>query len=124
MLFYIRLIALTAGALVYLFLLALILGHRRPRLFERLLFFLVLSLFAIYAGGLLEINGQLQYASPPAATRLFYQALIALGVLFVLPLAVRDDRSYPYLPGTRRISRGSCSPVWAFFRVCDHCSDF
>ena len=30
MLFYIRLIALTAGALVYLFLLALILGHRRP----------------------------------------------------------------------------------------------
>jgi len=46
MLFYIRLIALTAGALVYLFLLALILGHRRPRLFERLLFFLVLSLHA------------------------------------------------------------------------------
>jgi signal transduction histidine kinase len=109
MLFYIRLIALTAGALVYLFLLALILGHRRPRLFERLLFFLVLSLFAIYAGGLLEINGQLQYASPPAATRLFYQALIALGVLFVLPLAVHTHMEY-----VRQV-RGDLLPRWAVF---------
>ena len=55
-LFYVRLIALTAGTLVYLFLIALILGHRRPRLFERLLFFLVLALLAIYGGGLLQIN--------------------------------------------------------------------
>lgn len=70
-LLYLRLFGLTAGTLVYLFLLALILGHRRPRQFERLLFFLTLSVFAIYAGGLLEINAQIQYASPPDATRLF-----------------------------------------------------
>jgi hypothetical protein len=43
-LLYIRLIALTVGTLVYLFLIALILGHRRPRLFKRLPFFLVLAL--------------------------------------------------------------------------------
>ncbi|MGB7307997.1 MAG: hypothetical protein WBC67_02925 [Candidatus Acidiferrales bacterium] len=41
---YIYLITLTAGTLVYPFLIALILGHRRPRPFERLLFFLVLAL--------------------------------------------------------------------------------
>jgi signal transduction histidine kinase len=85
-LFYIRLIGFTAGTLVYLFLLALILGHRRPRLFERLLFFAGLSLFLIYAGGLLEINASIQYAVPPHATRFFYQGLIALGMFLLLPL--------------------------------------
>jgi signal transduction histidine kinase len=85
-LFYIRLIGFTAGTLVYLFLLALILGHRKPRLFERLLFFVCLSLFLIYAGGLLEINSIIQYTSPPEATRVFYQALIALGMFLLLPL--------------------------------------
>src|ERR1700690_944949 len=73
LLFYVRLIALTAGTLVYLFLLALILGHRRPRRFERLLFLLMLAFFAIYAGGLLGINSQIQYSSPPDATRWFSQ---------------------------------------------------
>ena len=52
-LFYLRLIGLTAGTLSYLFLLALILGHRRPRFFERLLFFMILGLFFLYAGHLL-----------------------------------------------------------------------
>ena len=84
-LFYLRLIGLTAGTLTYLFLLALILGHRRPRLFERVLFFLVLSLFLIYASGLLEINAQIQYGSVPNSTRLLYTLLRQLGVAF-LPL--------------------------------------
>ena len=83
-LFYARLIGLTAGTLVYLFLIALILGHRRPRLFERLLFFLILSLFAIYAGGLLEINAEIQYGTPPESTRLLYESLFLFGS-FILP---------------------------------------
>jgi signal transduction histidine kinase len=86
-LFYARLIGLTAGTLVYLFLIALILGHRRPRLFERLLFFLVLALFAIYAGGLLEINAEIQYGSPPYATQIFCESLFLFGV-FLLPGAL------------------------------------
>ena len=65
-LFYVRLIALTAGTLVYLFLIALITGHRRPRLFERLLFFLVLALLAIYGGGLLENQKSIQGVGLPA----------------------------------------------------------
>jgi signal transduction histidine kinase len=93
-LFYIRLIGLTAGTLVYLFLMALILGHRRPRLFERLLFFLSLSLFLIYAGGLLEVNARIQYAQIPDATRWFYQGLMALGLSFILPLVWNTHYAY------------------------------
>ena len=94
-LFYARLIGLTAGTLVYLFLIALILGHRRPRRFERLLFFLVLSLFAIYAGGLLQINAEIQYGSPPDVTRLFYEALIAFGLLLLWLTAPLPPRAKP-----------------------------
>jgi signal transduction histidine kinase len=93
-LFYIRLISLTAGTLVYLFLLALILGHRRPRLFERLLFFLMLSLFLIYAGGLIEINAIIQYGTPPYATLFFYQGLMALGMYLLLPLVWHTHFAY------------------------------
>jgi len=93
-LFYARLIALTAGTLVYLFLIALILGHRRPRRFERLLFCLVLALFVMYAGGLLEINAQMQYLSPPAATRLLYTSLFLLGSLVLPGLTVHASLEY------------------------------
>jgi signal transduction histidine kinase len=85
-LFYIRLVGLTAGTLVYLFLMALILGHRRPRLFERLLFFVILSLFLLYAGGLLEINARMQYSSPPETARDLANALAILGTIFLAPL--------------------------------------
>src|SRR5580700_2764834 len=93
-LFYIRLISLTAGTLVYLFLLALILGHRRPRTFERILFFLNLSLFLIYAGGLLEINALIQYGTPPYTTRLFYWSLQVLGMAFLPALLVHVHFAY------------------------------
>jgi len=93
-LFYVRLIALTAGTLVYLFLIALILGHRRPRLFERLLFFLVLALLAIYGGGLLGINAEIQYVSPPQATVWLYMGLMVMGTLFLQPLVWHTHFEY------------------------------
>jgi hypothetical protein len=95
--FYTRLISYSTGTLVYLFLLALILGHRRPRLFERLLFFLVLSVFMFYAGGLLEMNAGLQYASPPEATKLLYEGLITLSVLFLPGLLLHAHLQYFFL---------------------------
>jgi signal transduction histidine kinase len=107
LLFYLRLIGLTAGTLVYLFLLALILGHRRPRRFERLLFFLVLSLFAIYAGGLLEMNAEIQYGVVPVSTQVLYKLLMALGVTFVLPLVVQTHVEY-----IRQVRKASVA-VWA-----------
>lgn len=91
---YVVLIGLTLGTIAYLFLIALILGHRRPRQFERLLFFLILSLFMVYAGGLLGLNAQLQYGTPPNATQLFYSGLIALGVLFLIPLTAHTHLEY------------------------------
>jgi signal transduction histidine kinase len=94
LLFYVRLIALTAGTLVYLFLIALILGHRRPRLFERLLFFLVLALLAIYGGGLLEMNARIQYGLPPLATQVFYFGLTMLGTSLLLPLVWHTHLEY------------------------------
>ena len=106
-LFYVRLIALTAGTLVYLFLIALILGHRRPRLFERLLFFLILSLFAIYAGGLLEVNAEIQYGVVPVSTQILYKFLIALGVAFVFPFVVQTQIEY------LRQVRKARVPTWA-----------
>jgi signal transduction histidine kinase len=93
-LFYVRLIALTAGTLVYLFLIALILGHRRPRLFERLLFFLVLALLAIYGGGLLGINARIQYVSPPQATVWLYTGMMVIGTLFLQPLVWHTHFEY------------------------------
>ncbi len=76
------------GTVVYLFLIALILGNRRPRMFERILFFLVLALFFIYAGGLLEMNARIEYAFAPDATRLLYSLLIVSGLLFLPALLV------------------------------------
>ena len=114
-LFYIRLISLTAGTLVYLFLLALILGHRRPRLFERLLFFLNLSLFLIYAGGLLEINASIQYASPPYATRLFYSILHDLGIAFLAALLVHVHFVYVRSIQGRRLPRWCGIFVWLLY---------
>ncbi|MGA8220716.1 MAG: ATP-binding protein [Candidatus Acidiferrales bacterium] len=95
-LFYARLVAFTAGTLVYLFLLALILGHRRPRKFERLLFFLLLGLFLIYAGNLLEANYGLQYRPwhHSSITRIIFEGLQALGVLLLVPLVWHVHYSY------------------------------
>jgi signal transduction histidine kinase len=114
-LFYIRLISLTAGTLVYLFLLALILGHRRPRLFERLLFFLCFSLFLIYAGGLLEVNSILQYGSPPPSTQLFYSLLHAIGIAFLPALLLHVHFAYIRSIQGRAIRGWGWALVWAFY---------
>jgi signal transduction histidine kinase len=115
LLFYIRLISLTAGTLVYLFLLALILGHRRPRFLERLLFFLMLSLFLIYAGALLEMNARIEYGLPPNVTLVFAQSLIVLGSLFLLPLIWHSFSKY-----YEQVRQGCASPfdrliIWFFY---------
>jgi signal transduction histidine kinase len=117
LLFYLRLVALSSGALVYLFLLALILGHRRPRNFERLLFFLILSLFLIYAGSLLELNAQIQYGSPTSAARFVYSGLLALALGFLPALLVQVPlRYYQEIQGANGVAW--CTPlIWIFYLV-------
>jgi signal transduction histidine kinase len=85
-LFYIQLFAFTAGALLYLFLVVLLAGLRKPRLPESLLFFAGISLFLFYAGGLLGMNATIHYSSPPVSTMLLAFSLSAVGLAILPPL--------------------------------------
>ena len=53
---YVRLITFTAGTLLQLFWMVVILGYRRQRNFERVFFFLCLALFCFYGGSLAIIR--------------------------------------------------------------------
>src|SRR5712691_1383099 len=87
-LLYVRLIAFTAGTLLQLFFLVVILGYRRGRNLERVLFFLFLALFFFYSGSLLALNAQLYYAQTPAGVRAFAVTLLSGGLCFLPPLLV------------------------------------
>jgi signal transduction histidine kinase len=106
LLFYLRLVGFAAGALLNLFLLALIIGHRRPRAFERALFFLLLALFFFYAGCLLSMNAHMEYAAPPPATLVFAMTLVGAGLALLPPLFVHVHVEY------ERLSRGGRWRGW------------
>ena len=103
LLFYVRLIALTAGTLVYLFLLALILGHRRPRRFERLLFLLILSLFAHLCGRTTRDKCATFSTACRRRLRAVFSNLVMIGLDAVLvPLVVHAHVEYmPQVQQTR-----------------------
>src|SRR5215467_8371315 len=83
-LLYFRLIGFTAGTLLQLFWMVVILGFRRQRNFERVFFFLNLALFLFYSGSLLALNAKIYYATPPLALQTFALTLICLS-LCILP---------------------------------------
>ncbi|HEV2196423.1 MAG TPA: hypothetical protein VGR55_12640, partial [Candidatus Acidoferrum sp.] len=114
-LFYIRLIAFTAGALLYLFLLALIIGHRRPRRFERVLFFLILALFFFYSGALLAANAAIHYVIPPMSTAMFAMGLLLGGLAFLPGLLVHAQVEYGGVAGEVRIGSWQKILVAAFY---------
>ena len=66
---YVRLIGFTAGTLLQLFWMVVILGYRRQRNFERVFFLLSVALFFFYSGSLLALNAQIYYSDPPALHR-------------------------------------------------------
>ncbi|MBZ5702063.1 MAG: hypothetical protein LAN84_09470 [Acidobacteriia bacterium] len=94
LLLYIRLIGFTAGTLLPLFWMVVILGHRRQRNFERVLFFLCLALLAFYGGSLLALNAQIHYAEPPAALRAFAVTLLSAGLCFLPSLLLHLHLEY------------------------------
>jgi hypothetical protein len=112
---YTRLIAFTAGALLYLFLLALIVGHRRPRRFERVLFFLILALFFFYSGALLAANATIHYASPPVSTTIFAMGLVLCGLGFLPGLLIHAEVEYERIAGAVRIGPGQKILMAAFY---------
>src|SRR5260370_40925037 len=96
---YVRLIGYTAGTLLQLFWMVVILGYRRQRNFERVFFFLSLALFFFYAGSLLALNAQIYYAEPPALLTAFAKTLLCAGLCFLPPLLVPLHLEYAQTRG-------------------------
>jgi signal transduction histidine kinase len=71
-----------------------ILGYRRQRNFERVFFFLCLSLFLFYSGSLLALNSEIYYAQPPLLLTTFAWTVLALGLIFLPPLVVHLHLEY------------------------------
>ena len=93
-LLYVRLIGFTAGTLLMLFWMVVILGYRRQRNFERVFFFLCLALFLFYSGSLLALNAQIYYAEPPPLLTTVAWTVLCLGLIFLSPLTVHLHLEY------------------------------
>src|SRR6266481_7653732 len=91
---YLRLIGFTAGTLLQLFWMVVILGYRRQRNFERVFFFLSLALFFFYAGSLLALNAQIYYLAPPALLTAFAKMLLCAGLCFLPALLIHLHLEY------------------------------
>lgn len=84
----------SAGALTYLFLMILVVGHRRRREFERVLFFLALAMFLVYSGSLLQIQIDSNAFNAPTYAAQFAEVLILAGLLFAPGLIWHVHRAY------------------------------
>lgn len=91
---YLRLIVLTAGTLLPLFWMVVILGHRRQRNFERIFFFLCLAVCFFFGSALLELNAQLYYLTPPAAVEIISWIMSCIGLWFFPSLLVHLHVEY------------------------------
>jgi signal transduction histidine kinase len=91
---YFRLIVLTVGTLLPFFWMIVILGHRRQRNLERVLFFLCLAITCFCGSSLLALNAQLYYASPPHALLVFAWTFLCLGLWFIPPLVIHLHVEY------------------------------
>jgi signal transduction histidine kinase len=96
---YFRFVLLTAGTLLPFFWMMVILGHRRHRSFERVLFFFCLALTLFFGSSLLALNAQLFYGSPPSGLLRFAWTFLCLGLWFVPSLAVHLHIEYGALRG-------------------------
>src|ERR1700720_2394935 len=91
---YLRLITFTAGTLLHLFWMVVILGYRRQRNFERVFFLLSLALFLFYAGSLLALNAQIYYFEPPPLLTAFAKTLLCAGLCFLPTLLIHVHLEY------------------------------
>jgi signal transduction histidine kinase len=98
-LLYIRLIGFTAGTLLMLFWMVVILGYRRQRNFERVFFFLCLSLFLFYGGSLLALNAQIYYVQQPPLLTTFAWTVLSAGLCFTPALLLHLHLEYASMRG-------------------------
>ena len=92
--YYFWLVLFTAGTLVSFFWLIVILGHRRQRNFERVLFFLCLALLLFYGASLLAVNAELYYGNPAQGLLRFCWTLLCMGLFFLPALLVHLHLEY------------------------------
>jgi signal transduction histidine kinase len=90
-----QLVLATAGTLFSLFLMILIVGYRRRRVFERVLFFLALALFFYYSGILLLLNASQFYLTGiPSSTAKIIDLLISVGFVALPALLIHTHLAY------------------------------
>ena len=113
-----KLIVYTFGALVHLFLMVLILGNRRLRRLDWLLFGLIAALFLWNSGNLLALNVGLFYGVGPTVLSRVSRLIPLIGLLLVAPLLVQVHLNYlaqfsPVSRLTRLLSAGFWIPLTA-----------
>ena len=91
---YLRLIVLTAGTLLPFFWMVVILGHRRQRNFERIFFFLCLSIVFFFGASLLALNAQLYYSTIPPGLATFAWTVLCVGLWFLPALLLHLHVEY------------------------------
>jgi len=89
-----KLVVYTFGTLIHLFLMVLILGNRRLRRLEWLLFALMAALFMWYSGNLLALNISLYYGAAPALLSGFSRTVSIVGFIAAVPLLVHVQAEY------------------------------
>jgi two-component system, NtrC family, sensor histidine kinase HydH len=119
-LLYIRLIGYTAGTLLQLFWMVVILGYRRQRNFERVFFFLCLALFFFYGGSLLALNSQIYYHQPPVALDQFAIAIICTGLCMSPALLLHLHMEYAETRGLLKDKRWKIAILFLFYAACLH----
>jgi len=91
---YLRLIVLTAGTLLPFFWIVVILGHRRQRNFERVFFFLCISMVCFFGASLLVLNAQLYYSTIPTGLGRVAWTLVCAGLWFLPSLLLHLHVEY------------------------------
>src|SRR5712664_3852941 len=119
-LLYIRLIGYTAGTLLQLFWMVVILGYRRQRNFKRVFFFLCLALFLFYAGSLLALNSQIHYLQPPVGLNQFAIVIISTGLCMLPALLLHLHMEYAETRGMLRVKRWKWAALFLFYAACFH----
>jgi signal transduction histidine kinase len=107
---YLRLIMLTAGTLLPFFWMMVILGHRRQRNFERIFFFLCLSLVFFFGSSLLALNAELYYSTIPPGLGMFAWTVLCVGLWFLPSLLVHLHAEYAQIRELLRA--GKPKAIW------------
>jgi signal transduction histidine kinase len=114
-LIYLRLLGFTAGTLLQLFWMVVILGYRRQRNFERVFFFFCLALFLFYSGSLLALNAQIYYPVPPPLLQTSVITLLCAGLCMLPPLLIHLHLEFAETRGLLRNRSGKRATLLAAY---------